>query len=97
MLFGKDFCWCHKGCLAAAGYGKQHGGGGHHRLAATNLPLKQATHGLILSQVPSDIVQDSPLSGGQLKGQRDQESCQIFWFCIQADPLLRLPPVSLPG
>ena len=75
MLLGEDFGRRHEGGLVAVLDGLQCGKRGDHGLAAADIALQQALHGMRAGQVDADLVPDFLLRAG--KGER-----QVLQQCI---------------
>ena len=78
MLLGKNFCRCHDRRLYAACDRFDAGDGGDDRLAAADVALDQAHHGVRLGQVRKNFRHDALLRTGQLERQIVNERVHLF-------------------
>ena len=86
VLFRQDLGGSHQGALAAVLPGKPAAGGGYHRLAAPYIPLDQAVHGGVGTEVLHRLPNGPFLGPGEGKGQRLPEGGHIHRL-HRPDPL----------
>ena len=90
VLAGKDLGGHHKGPLRPA----LHGGGKrqqrNHRLAGTDVALKQAQHALVRGHVAQDLLHRPGLRGGEAVGQGPDELCPEIASARKPAPLCPL-------